>query len=299
MALLWQCRDRVLDCTAPRIMGILNVTPDSFTDGGRYFDPASAVAHALAMEADGVDIIDVGGESTRPGAKPVPVDEEIRRTAPVIRALRERTECLVSVDTAKAAVARAALDAGAHIVNDISAGADPAMAAAVKESGAGWVLMHMQGTPQTMQQDPHYADVAAEVAAFLRGRMAAFIRAGVAPEQLALDPGIGFGKKMEHNVELLRRIPDLAALGRPVLIGVSRKSFLGKIAGCADTAQRLPASLAALCFARQQGAHIFRVHDVRESRDALRTLSALAGQEPVACGSKIPRHAQVRQAARR
>lgn len=275
MALLWQCRDRVLDCAVPRIMGILNVTPDSFTDGGRYFDPARAVARALEMEAEGADIVDIGGESTRPGATPVPVDEEIRRTAPVVRALRERTECLISVDTAKAAVARAALDAGAHIVNDIAAGADPGMAAAVREHSAGWVLMHMQGTPQTMQQDPRYTDVAAEVIAFLREHVSTFIRAGLAPEQLVLDPGIGFGKKLEHNVELLRHIPGLTALGRPVVIGVSRKAFLGKIAGCTDPADRLPASLAALCHARQQGAHIFRVHDVKESRDALRVLAAL------------------------
>ena len=276
-SLSWQCRDRVLDCAVPRIMGILNVTPDSFSDGGRYFDPARAVARALAMEAQGADIIDIGGESTRPGATPVPADEEIRRTAPVIRALRERMECLISVDTTKAVVARAALDAGAHIINDITAGADPAMATAVRESGAGWVLMHMQGAPPTMQQDPRYAGAATEIAAFLRERVAAFVRAGVALEQLVLDPGLGFGKKTEHNLELLCHIPDLAALGRPVVIGASRKSFLGKITGCADPAERLAASLAALCFARQQGAQIFRVHDVQESRAALQVLAATSG----------------------
>lgn len=270
----WICRDRVVRFNGPcLIMGILNVTPDSFSDGGRFLDGARAVEHGLAMAQDGAGILDVGGESSRPGADPVPVDEEIRRVVPVVEALARRTAALISVDTTKAAVAERALAAGAHIINDITAlTGDPAMVEVARRYRAGVVLMHMQGTPRTMQQEPRYGDVVAEVGGFLAARMAALAADGLDPAGLAVDPGIGFGKTVEHNLALLRGIPDLVRLGRPLLVGVSRKSFLGRLTG-REVADRLVPSLAALAYAVQRGAHIMRVHDVKESCEVVRLLA--------------------------
>ncbi|HMP77400.1 MAG TPA: dihydropteroate synthase [Kiritimatiellia bacterium] len=275
-SLAWRCRDETLDCgSVPHIMGVLNVTPDSFSDGGAHADSAAAIAHGIRMAEEGARIIDVGGESSRPGAEPVAEAEELRRVVPVVKALAARTGCLLSVDTTKAAVADAALRAGAHIVNDITAlGGDVRMADVVREHGAGLVLMHMRGTPRTMQQHPAYADVVREVAAFLAERMRRAMDAGIAPEQLAVDPGIGFGKTVEHNIRLLHGLDEFCALGRPVLIGVSRKSFLGALTG-RPVNERLAPSLGALAFAVSRGAHLARVHDVKESCEVARVAAIL------------------------
>ena len=273
-SLTWTCRDRVVRFDAPcLIMGILNITPDSFSDGGQFLDTDRAVEHGLAMAQEGAGILDIGGESSRPGAEPVSVDEEIRRVVPVVEALAKRTGALISVDTTKAAVAECALAAGAHIINDITAfTGDPAMAEVARRFGAGVVLMHMQGTPRTMQQEPRYRDVVAEVTGYLAARLAALEAAGLARASLAVDPGIGFGKTVEHNLALLRGLPELVRLGRPVLVGVSRKSFLGRLTG-REVADRLVPSLAALAYAVQRGAHIMRVHDVKESCEVVRLLA--------------------------
>jgi dihydropteroate synthase len=283
--MIWRGRNFSLDFSdgRSRVMGILNVTPDSFSDGGSFTDPKTAVAHALAMVEAGAEIIDVGGESSRPGSAPVPLDEELRRVLPVVEAItqyaiRNTPHVLISVDTTKSEVARRSLDAGAHIINDISAGRfDPAMLATVARAGAGLVLMHMQGTPQTMQLDPHYGDVTAEVVAFLRERLAAAAVAGIAPEQVALDPGIGFGKTAEHNLTLLRRLDAVCAAGRPVLIGVSRKSLIRKLLGAdgADTEALRAGSVAAAAWSVARGARVVRVHDVAETARALRVIDEL------------------------
>ena len=250
------------------IMGILNVTPDSFSDGGRFLSPDAAVKRALIMEKEGADIIDVGGESSRPGAEPVPVEEELRRVIPVLERLRGKLRIPISIDTTKAEVAEAALRAGASIVNDISAlRFDPAMASVVAEFGAGLVLMHMLGTPKTMQQAPHYEDVVTEVRDFLAERAQYAQSQGIPREAIAVDPGIGFGKTVEHNLELLRRLPELVELGFPVLVGPSRKSFIGAILGL-GVEERLEGTLAACAVAVVRGADILRVHDVREVRRA-------------------------------
>ncbi len=250
------------------IMGILNVTPDSFSDGGRFLSPDAAVKRALIMEKEGADIIDVGGESSRPGAEPVPVEEELRRVIPVLERLRGKLRIPISIDTTKAEVAEAALRAGASIVNDISAlRFDPAMASVVAEFGAGLVLMHMLGTPKTMQQAPHYEDVVREVREFLAERALYAQSQGIPREAIAVDPGIGFGKTVEHNLELLRRLPELVELGFPVLVGPSRKSFIGAILGL-GVEERLEGTLAACAVAVVRGADILRVHDVREVRRA-------------------------------
>jgi dihydropteroate synthase len=277
--IIWNCRGREVVC-GPRtlIMGILNVTPDSFSDGGKFQALETAVEHGLQMVAEGADIIDIGGESTRPGANPVQALEEIARTVPVIKKLREKTGVLISVDTRKVEVARAALAAGADIINDISALADPAMASVAAETGAGLVLMHMQGTPETMQNNPRYDDVVSNVWNFLEERMNFAVARGVAPEQIVLDPGIGFGKTDEHNLALLKGIPQLAASGRPVLVGASRKSFIGRITG-GEPDDRLAGSLAIAGFAVLRGAHILRVHDVKESCDAARLVDTLRANE--------------------
>ena len=257
-------------------MGILNVTPDSFSDGGAYADPAQAIAAGRAMAEAGADIVDVGGESTRPGAAPVPPGEEIRRILPVVTGLAE-AGLRVSVDTRNAATMKAALDAGAAIVNDISALThDPAAAPLVAARGCPVVLMHMRGTPGTMMGHAQYADVAAEVAAELAARMAAAEAAGIARAAICLDPGFGFAKRGEHSMELLRRLPELAALGRPLLAGVSRKGFIGRLSGEERPAARLGGSLAAGLFAVSRGAAILRVHNVSESIAALRVWRALA-----------------------
>jgi len=274
---IWACADRVLDLTArPLIMGILNVTPDSFSDGGRFLQTEAAVARGLQMLEAGADILDIGGESTRPGAEPVSADEEAARVIPVIEALRvRRDDALLSVDTCKAAVARAALAAGARIVNDVSAcTADPAMIEIVRAGGAGVVLMHMRGTPRTMQDDPQYDDVVAEVGQYLEARAAALEAGGVARERIAVDPGIGFGKTLAHNLRLLARLDTLLARGRPVVVGLSRKRFLGLLTE-RGVEQRLAGSLAGLCWCVSHGVQVMRVHDVEESRDAARVVAAL------------------------
>ena len=256
-------------------MGILNVTPDSFSDGGRYLDTDRAVARGLVMVDEGADILDVGGESTRPGAAAVPAAEEVARVVPVLEALRRQTDVALSVDTMKASVARAAIEAGADIVNDVSALAyDAAMPDVVRESGAGAVLMHMQGMPGTMQSDPRYDDVVSEVAALLAARVAACVRAGIPRAALAVDPGIGFGKTVAHNVALLAHLEALQGMGCVVLVGLSRKRFLGALTGC-EVDARLPASLAALTFCVMQGVHVLRVHDVKESLAAATVAATL------------------------
>lgn len=250
-------------------MGILNLTPDSFSDGGAYRGPQEAAARGAQMVAEGADIVDVGGESTRPGSRPVPEDEELDRVVPAVRALRERTDAYISVDTTKAAVAREALDAGADFVNDVSAlQFDPRMAGVVAASGAPVVLMHMRGTPETMQSFPAYRDLFGEISAFLAERIEAARAAGIAAEKIIVDPGIGFGKTAGDNLALIDGLGFLEALDRPVLTGVSRKGFIGKILGL-PVGDRLEGSLAAgvLCVAR--GAHILRVHDVRATRRAV------------------------------
>jgi len=250
-------------------MGIVNVTPDSFSDGGRFLDPAAAVAHGRALLAEGADVLDVGGESTRPGAAPVGAEEELDRVLAVVRELAA-AGATVSVDTTKAAVAAPCLQAGARWVNDVSAlRFDPALAGVVAEHGAEVCLMHMRGEPRTMQADPRYADVVDDVKAFLLERLGAATAAGIAEERVWLDPGIGFGKTVEHNLALLGRLDELVALGRPVLVGTSRKAFLGRLTGRADTAGRLPGTIASSVLARARGARGFRVHDVAAVRDAL------------------------------
>src|ERR1700730_1839470 len=257
-------------------MGVVNVTPDSFSDGGVHFDPDVAADAARQMVGDGAAIVDIGGESTRPGSDGVTLDEELRRIVPVLEPLQG--EVAVSIDTAKAEVARRALDLGAEMVNDVTAfRSDPALAEVCAAHDAYVCLMHMQGEPRTMQLDPRYDDVAAEVAAFLEERMAFAVAQGVREERICLDPGIGFGKTVDHNVELLRRLDVLLALGRPVLIGFSRKSSLGKLAGDPDAKTGpLGASVAAAVAAYERGATILRVHDVREHVDALAIAQALA-----------------------
>jgi len=259
----------------PRIMGILNVTPDSFSDGGRYLAVEAAIAHGLELEAQGAAMIDVGGESTRPGAQPVGEREECRRVIPVIEGLRAAgLRAQISIDTSKLAVARAALDAGATFVNDVTAlRAEPALAELIAQRGAGCCLTHMQGDPRTMQLAPRYDDVVAEVAAFLAERVEAALAAGIARERILIDPGIGFGKTVEHNLELLARLPALAPLGQPILIGTSRKSFLGRLTGRGEE-ERLAATIATNVIALLGGASVFRVHDVAPLRDALAVAAA-------------------------
>ncbi|MEX0992425.1 MAG: dihydropteroate synthase [Solirubrobacterales bacterium] len=252
----------------PAIMGVLNVTPDSFSDGGDFLDPAAAEAHARAMVAQGADLVDVGGESTRPGAEPVSLDEELRRVLPVLEGLSE-AGIAISIDTSKAGVVGSALAAGARFVNDVTAlRGDPAMAEVVAASSAELCLMHMLGEPGTMQENPRYADVVSDVKRFLEQRLDFAVRQGVAEDRIWLDPGIGFGKALEHNLALLRRLDEIVAIGRPVLIGASRKRFIGAITGRPER-ERGAGTLAANLIAYQRGASMFRVHDVAENRDAL------------------------------
>lgn len=266
-----------------RLMGVVNVTPDSFSDGGLYLDADAAIAHARELIADGAEIVDVGGESTRPGAEPVSAEEELRRVLPVIEGIvAADTGAQVSIDTSKASVARACIEAGATLVNDVSAlRGDPEMAALVAESGVECCLMHMRGEPRTMQVDPRYGDVVDDVRAFLEERMAYAIREGVREERIMLDPGIGFGKTVAHNLALLRRLDELTSLGRPLVVGVSRKRFIGRI--LADAAgqtepvavlRRLPGTIATNVLAYERGASVFRVHDVAPVRDALTVAAA-------------------------
>jgi len=259
-----------------KLMGVVNVTPDSFSDGGFFLDPEAAIAHGRELAEAGAEILDVGGESTRPGADPVLAEEELRRVVPVIRGL-SGLDCEVSVDTSKATVAEAALDAGATIVNDITAlRGDPAMAPLCAERGATVVLMHMLGEPRTMQEDPRYDDVVAEVKSFLSERLQAAAAAGVAEERVWLDPGIGFGKTAAHNMELLRRLGELRELGRPLVVGTSRKSFIGRVDGSA-AGERLGGTIASSVLAAAEGAEVLRVHDVAEMRQALAVAAAILG----------------------
>lgn len=271
------CGKFELDLTQPRVMGIVNVTPDSFSDGGRFSATEVAVRYAMQLVAEGADVLDIGGESSRPGATPVPLDEELRRVIPVIEELACRAGVPISIDTYKPQVMRAAAAAGADIVNDINALQAPGALDAVAETNVGVCLMHMQGNPQTMQTDPQYQDVVGEVADFLRARMAAAEEYGISRERIVLDPGFGFGKRSIHNIALLRELETLCALGRPVLVGLSRKSVLGQIVG-ADVDARLHASLAAAVIAAMKGVRILRVHDVKATVDALRVVSAVEGR---------------------
>jgi len=257
-------------------MGIVNVTPDSFSDGGRFAAADAAIAYGLQLVEQGADILDVGGESTRPGAIPVSVEEELKRILPVIEGLAGKAGVPISIDTYKPEVMHAALAAGADIVNDINALQAAGALEAVARTGAGVCLMHMQGTPQTMQTDPRYHDVVDEVAEFLRGRMAAAEAHGIVAERIVLDPGFGFGKRSVHNIALLRELETLCALGRPLLVGLSRKSVLGQIVG-ADIDARLHASLSAAVIAAMKGARILRVHDVKATADAMRVIAAMEG----------------------
>ncbi|HET7574304.1 MAG TPA: dihydropteroate synthase [Solirubrobacterales bacterium] len=260
----------------PQLMGIVNVTPDSFSDGGLYLDPEAAIAHGRELVAEGADILDVGGESTRPGAQEVPVEEELRRVLPVVEGLAG-AGVPVSVDTSKAAVAAAALDAGAAIVNDVTAlRGDPEMAALCAARRPTVILMHMLGDPRTMQDDPRYEDVVVEVRDFLAVRLEAAVAAGIDAERIWLDPGIGFGKAEEHNLELLRRLGELRALGRPLVVGTSRKSFIGKLDG-SPAGERAGGSIASSLLAAAEGAGVLRVHDVGELRQALTVAAAVLG----------------------
>lgn len=281
MSLLWKCRDRRFelgDGQPPLVMGILNVTPDSFSDGGRFSDSRKAVEHGLRMLGEGADIIDVGGESTRPGAKPADLEEELSRVVPVVKEL-VAAEAVVSVDTRKAVVAERALACGAHIVNDVSAmTADSGMAGVVKSFGAGAILMHMAGEPETMQDNPSYDDVVCDIRNYLDSRIEELAGAGVDREAMAVDPGIGFGKTTQHNIKLIRNIRVFRESGRPVVMGLSRKRMLGEITG-RDVADRLAAGLGALSYALVMGMDIARVHDVKASRDALLVVKALIQQE--------------------
>ena len=270
------------------VMGIVNVTPDSFSDGGRFLDPDAAVAQGIALAGPGADVLDVGGESTRPGAAPVPADEELRRVIPVVERLAATTSVPISVDTTKAAVARAAIDAGASVVNDVSAGRlDPDILGVAAEAGAGYVVMHMQGEPRTMQAEPHYDDVVAEVGDFLVDRVGAARAAGVPEGAIAADPGIGFGKTVEHNLRLLAGLPAIAErVGVPVMVGASRKTFVGKVLARAGAAsgdlpvdQREEGTLATVVWAVERGASIVRVHDVLPAVRAVRLLDALRAAE--------------------
>lgn len=259
------------------LVGILNVTPDSFSDGGAYLDPEAAARRAAAMLEEGAHIIDVGGESTRPGSDPVPPEEELRRVLPVIRAVCAiHPEVVISVDTYRAATAEAALEAGASIVNDVTAlRGDPAMAAVVAGAGCPVVLMHMLGEPKTMQQDPRYDDVVREVRDLLAGRAEYAVAAGVDPENIILDPGIGFGKTREHNLSLLRRLDAIVELGYPVLVGASRKRFIGEITGVEEARERASGTVAANVLALERGASLFRVHDVKPNREALEVAATI------------------------
>jgi dihydropteroate synthase len=274
--MIWRCRDRVLDLSSrTAIMGIVNVTPDSFSDGGAFLDRDAAINHGLRLAFEGADLLDIGGESTRPGADPVPEREELDRVIPVIEGIRAHNGVVrVSIDTSKAAVAAAALDAGADYVNDVTAlRGDPEMAALVAERGVDVCLMHMLGTPRTMQAEARYDDVVADVKAFLEQRIEAAVAAGIALERIEVDPGIGFAKNVDHNLELLGRLRELTALGRPLVLGTSRKSFLGAITG-RETAERMPATLATVVMGYERGAEVFRVHDVAPARDALAVAAA-------------------------
>src|SRR5213592_3784916 len=275
--ILWQMADRAVDLSQRAlIMGVLNVTPDSFSDGGEFFTPEKAIEQGTRMAAEGAGIIDVGGESTRPGAEPVSTEEELRRVLPVIEKLRARIDVPISIDTSKSDVARAAIQAGASIVNDITGGrGDEGMLPLVAETNSALIIMHMQGTPRTMQNQPRYADVVLEIADFFRQQYARAIVYNIDPMAIAFDPGIGFGKTLDHNIELLAHLEQFRVHDRPVVVGVSRKSFLAKLIDSPDVGDRLAPAVALTSLLRARGADVFRVHEVRENVSALRVAEAI------------------------
>ena len=274
---LWKIGDRLFDLSQQGlIMGVLNVTPDSFSDGGNFFDAENAVQHGLKMAAEGAHIVDIGGESTRPGAHAVTPEEELRRVIPVIEQLRRKSEVIISIDTSKAEVARAAVRAGASIVNDITGGrGDAEMMPLIAETRAAFIIMHMRGTPQTMQMAPQYTNVVSEVSDFFRQQYARAIVYNIDPMAIAFDPGIGFGKTLEHNLELLGQLERLRTCDRPIVIGVSRKSFLGKLIDSAQISDRSAPAVALTSLLRARGADVLRVHDVKENANALKVTEAI------------------------
>jgi dihydropteroate synthase len=274
---LWKIGECVFDLSRQGlIMGVLNVTPDSFSESGKFFDSENAVKHGLRMAAEGADIVDVGGESTRPGADAVTAEEELRRVIPVIERLRRKSEVIISIDTSKAEVARSAVRAGASIVNDVTGGrGDKEMMPLIAETKSAFVIMHMQGTPKTMQIAPQYTNVILEVADFFRQQYARAIVYNIDPMAIAFDPGIGFGKTLEHNLELLTQLERLRACDRPIVIGVSRKSFLAKLINSAQVSDRLAPAVALTSLLRMRGADVFRVHDVKENVNALKIAEAI------------------------
>jgi dihydropteroate synthase len=276
----WRCLHRVVDLTRPVVMGILNVTPDSFSDGGRYVRPEAALDRAAAMVAEGADIIDIGGESTRPGAVGVLESVETERVVPIIERIARTLDVTISIDTSKPGVMAAATAAGAHIVNDVFALRAPGAREWAARSGVGVCLMHMQGEPRTMQHHPHYQDVVAEVSEFLVQARESCLSAGMALDAIVLDPGVGFGKGLEHNMTLLKELPRLVALGSPLLVGVSRKSFIGRILD-RGAEERLYGGLGLAALAVSMGARIIRTHDVAPTLDAIRMVSAVLGAESV------------------
>jgi len=275
---IFSCGNFQLDLSRPHVMGIVNVTPDSFSDGGKHNSTEQAVEHALRLVEEGADMLDIGGESTRPGATPVSVQEELRRVIPVVEQLALRAGVPISIDTYKPEVMQVAIEAGADIVNDIYALQQPGTLEVVSNSRAGVCLMHMQGTPQTMQLDPQYTDVVAEVKNFLLARMSAAMDAGIMKARIVLDPGFGFGKRTEHNIALLQALPAISASVGPVLVGLSRKSVLGHLTG-GNVDTRLHASIAASVISAMKGAKIIRVHDVKATADALKIVTAVLLQE--------------------
>ena len=279
---LWKIAGRTVDFSQHAlIMGVLNVTPDSFSDGGQFFTTEKAIDQGKRMAAEGAQIIDVGGESTRPGAETVSAREEMARVLPVIEQLQAAVPAFISIDTSKAEVARAALEAGASIINDVTGGrGDPEMMPLAAERGASFIIMHMQGTPQTMQTDPHYAGVVTEVADFFRQQYASALECGIDSMAIAFDPGIGFGKTVEHNLDLLSNLPRLRVHGRPIVVGVSRKSSLGKMIDSTQMSDRLAPTIAFTALLRERGANVLRVHDVKENAAALRVTERLLEAAP-------------------
>jgi dihydropteroate synthase len=274
--MIWQTRSRTFDLShRALIMGVLNVTADSFSDGGRFLNAESALRHASELIDDDADIIDIGGESTRPGAPAVPEEEEMRRVVPIIARLAQEGRCVISIDTMKPAVARAAMDAGAEIINDVTGLRDPAMREVARATGAGVIAMHMQGTPRDMQHAPQYADVVGEIREFFRQIFSACLASGIDPMRLAFDPGIGFGKTVDHNLTLLRNLDSMRVEGRPLVLGVSRKSFLGKVLGSDALADRSWPTVALTSYGRSRGAEIFRIHEARLNAEALRMTEAI------------------------
>ena len=273
----WKIAGQTIDVSQHAlVMGVLNITPDSFSDGGRFFTAEKAIEHGVRMAEEGAQIIDVGGESTRPGAEPVPAEEELRRVIPVIEKLREKIDTTISVDTSKAHIASEAIQAGASIVNDVTGGrGDKTMMPLVAEKKSGFIIMHMQGNPRTMQANPRYDDVVSEVADFFRQQYARVLECGIDPMAIAFDPGIGFGKTLEHNLELLAQLERIRVHNRPLVVGVSRKSFLAKLTGLTEMSDRLAPAVALTSLLRTRGAGVFRVHDVKENVSALRVTEAL------------------------